>query len=214
MSYLDHNNHVNNNNSMYRSNKPVTDIHHMTILPDLTFTCAVSPPLDDHLPTPISSILMNTSFTNDPLIKKSNKKKKKNSKQELPLVAPTKVISPHVLTDILIDVLKYANNPLEEFMPEDNNIKQSFSIPSEIMNITFNKIINKSIDMIVDQLDSTHLTDSLPNTLMDQLFTRYLMPLSSTSVLDKSHFFTPSHFTPANVDFSLRPLSFDTCIGV
>ncbi|RIA97482.1 hypothetical protein C1645_814057 [Glomus cerebriforme] len=153
---------------------------------------------------------MDISSTNDPLIKKSNKKKKKNSKQEFSLAAPTEVLPPHVSTDMLIDISEHASNFLEEFLPEDNSIIQFFSVPSKIMNITFNEIINELINMIVDQLDSTYLSDPLSNIPMDQLSTQYLTPLSFTGVLDKSHSFILSNSTSTIVDSSLRPLFFNT----
>ncbi|RIA91744.1 Endonuclease/exonuclease/phosphatase [Glomus cerebriforme] len=63
--------------------------------------------------------------------------------------------------------------------------------------------------MIVDQLDSTHLSSSLPNLPTDQLSTQYLTPLSSTGVLDKSHSFIPSLTFASLVDSSIHPLFFD-----
>ncbi|RIA85118.1 hypothetical protein C1645_831260 [Glomus cerebriforme] len=70
-----------------------------------------------------------------------------------------------------INALIIERRQTNQFTPEDNNITQLFSISSEIMDITFNEIVNESIDMIVDQLDSTHLSDFLPNTSTDQLST-------------------------------------------
>ncbi|RIA98237.1 hypothetical protein C1645_812952 [Glomus cerebriforme] len=47
---------------------------------------------------------------------------------------------------------------------KNNDSTRSFSILPEIMNITFKEIVNELIDMIIDQIDSTHLLETLPNT--------------------------------------------------
>ncbi|RIA91124.1 hypothetical protein C1645_822430 [Glomus cerebriforme] len=148
-------------------------------------------------PTPVNninssslSIPMDTSSTNDPLIKKANKHKKKKSKQELTIAGSSKFESSHVPTDMLIDV------------------------SDKIMNITFNEIVSESIDMIIDQLDSTHLSEPNHNLTKDQLFNRYSPFSTSTGILDKSHSFTLSN-TPISQDDSLiHTLSFDTNVAI
>ena len=84
------------------------------------------------------------------------------------------------------------------------------------MDVTFNEIIEKFIDMIVNQLDSTHLSEPLHNTPTDQLHTRDPMLLSTTNVLDKTHSFTPTHPDPTNTVSAhpLHPLSFDTRVAI
>ncbi|RIA92282.1 hypothetical protein C1645_820881 [Glomus cerebriforme] len=139
---------------------------------------------------PTSLVLMDTSSSNDSLIKKANFKKKKKSKQD-----PEARYPPMLMT-----------------LTKDNDLP--ISIPQEILNITFNEIVNKLIDMIIDQLDSTHLSSTLYNPTTDQLSTRYLAPLSSTGVLDKSHSFTASQNSSSQVDSSIHPLSFDTRIAI
>ncbi|RIA80748.1 hypothetical protein C1645_838145 [Glomus cerebriforme] len=140
----------------------------------------------------ISPVLMDTSSSNNSLIKKANNKKKKKSKQDSELVVPSEVVLPHVPIDMLVDVLEPATASIVTILTKENDIVLLISIPQEILDITFNEIVNESINMIVDQLDSTHLSSILSNPLTDQLSTRYLALLSSTDILDKSHSFTPS----------------------
>ncbi|RIA95693.1 hypothetical protein C1645_733902 [Glomus cerebriforme] len=71
--------------------------------------------------------------------------------------------------------------------------------------------------MIVDQLDSTHLSESCPILTKDQLSTLYPTQSTSTGVLDKTHSFTPFHSSPtqiSQIDSSIRPLSFDAHVAV
>ncbi|RIA79317.1 hypothetical protein C1645_840969 [Glomus cerebriforme] len=82
------------------------------------------------------------------------------------------------------------------------------------MDITFNEIVSKSIDMIIDQLNSTHLSESSPISSNDQLSTRYSPSSTSTGVLDKSHSFTPSNTPYSQVNSSLPSLSFDANVAV
>ncbi|RIA96859.1 hypothetical protein C1645_814698 [Glomus cerebriforme] len=142
------------------------------------------------------SILMNTSSTNDTLIKKANNKKMKKLKQDLEteMVAPTEVVQPHVFMNLLVDVSEYDTAPPDTLTTNDNVSILSTSILREIMDITFNEIVSKSIDMIIDQLDSTHLLASC--------------------ILNKSHLFTPSHTSFSKIDPSIRPLSFDTHVVI
>ncbi|RIA87360.1 hypothetical protein C1645_740196 [Glomus cerebriforme] len=148
-------------------------------------------------------VLMDTSFFNDSFIKKANNKKKKKSKQVPKLVTPSEVVAPHVPIDMLVDISEPATAPIVTTLTKDNALQ--ISIPQEILDITFNEIVNESIDMIVDQLDSTHLSSSLPNLPTDQLSTRYRSPLSFTGILDKSHSFTPSPTSSSQVDSSIHP---------
>ncbi|RIA79851.1 hypothetical protein C1645_839773 [Glomus cerebriforme] len=172
------------------------------------------PPSLNPSPAENSTIPMDTSFSNDSLIKKSNQKKKKNSTQQSTLVNPLELAQPQVPIDTLIDISEHSIPVQEELTLKDNDLAQSILIPPEIMDITFNEIINKSIDIIIDQLDSTHLSEALPNIMPDQPITRYSPTLSSTGILDKSHSFIPSPVTSPNADSPVRPLSFDTCVAV
>ncbi|RIA94474.1 hypothetical protein C1645_817968 [Glomus cerebriforme] len=99
-------------------------------------------------------------------------------------------------------------------MTKEPTIDLSILITKEIMDITFNEIINKLINIIVDQLDSTHLSAILPNLPTDQLSTRYLTLISSIDILDKSHLFTPPQSSASQIDSSIRPLSFDTRVVI
>ncbi|RIA87634.1 hypothetical protein C1645_739952 [Glomus cerebriforme] len=89
----------------------------------------------------------NTSSTNDTLIKKANNKKKKKLKQDLEpeMVAPTEIVLPHVPMDMLIDVSEHAIAPSEPIPSSDIITDHSSSIPKEIMDITFNEIVDSSI---------------------------------------------------------------------
>ncbi|RIA96640.1 hypothetical protein C1645_733130 [Glomus cerebriforme] len=165
-------------------------------------------------PAENSTIPMDTSSSNDSLIKKSNQKKKKNSTQQYTLVKPLELAQPQVPIDTLIDISEHSIPAQEELTSKDNDLAQSISIPLEIMDITFNEIVNESIDMIIDQLDSTHLSEALPNIMPDQTITRYSPTLSSTGILDKSHSFTPSPVASPNADSPVRPLFFDTRVAV
>ncbi|RIA88876.1 hypothetical protein C1645_825649 [Glomus cerebriforme] len=140
---------------------------------------------------------MDTSSTNDPFIKKANKYMKKKLKQEPMTTGPTEFMQLHIPTDMLINVSKRAFIPSELISPNDFIIDYSILIPKEIMDITFNEIISESIDMIVDQLDSTHLSEFSPNLTNDQLSARYSPSSTSTGILDKSHSFIPSN-TPSS----------------
>ncbi|RIA88104.1 hypothetical protein C1645_739616 [Glomus cerebriforme] len=157
---------------------------------------------------------MDTSFTNEPLIKKANKYKKKKLKQELTTAGSSEFESLHVPTDMLIDVSEHAFVPSEQKSPDVSIIDHPILIPKEIMDITFNEIISESIDMIVDQLDSTHLSESNSNLTQDQLSTRYSLSSTSTGILDKSHSFTPSNAPILQVDSSIHTLSFDANVTV
>ncbi|RIA79601.1 hypothetical protein C1645_745807 [Glomus cerebriforme] len=163
-------------------------------------------------PSPI--IPMDTSFTNDPLIKKANKHKKKKSKQEPMMAGPSEFESPHVPTDMLIDVSEHAIVPSEQISPNVSILDHPTLISKEIMDITFNEIISESIDMIVDQLDSTHLSESNPNLTPDQLSARYSPSSTSTGGLDKAHSFTPSNTPISQIDSSIHPLSFDANVAI
>ncbi|RIA81888.1 hypothetical protein C1645_836240 [Glomus cerebriforme] len=168
----------------------------------------------DHLPNVF--IPMDTSSTNDTLIKKLKSKKKKQLKYILKseMVVSSKVVQLHISTDMLVDVSEH-NNPSPDSPPNnDIALNISISIPQEIMDITFNEIVHELINMIVDQLDSAHLFPALHNTPTDQLSIHYLAPLSSTDVLDKSHSFISSQNSTSQVESSIHPLSFDTCVAV
>ncbi|RIA81724.1 hypothetical protein C1645_836539 [Glomus cerebriforme] len=186
------------------------------------FSNSTSIPINDDNQSPpdvfaqptMSAILMNTSSSNDTLIKKVYNKKKKKLRQEPEKVDPTEVVPTNVLIDILIDVSEYVSETPERLSFNKIISAHPISIPKEIMDITFNEIVNESIDMIIDQLDSTHLSTPLPNPLKDQLSTRYQALLSSTGILDKSHSFTPSHNSSSQIDTSICSLSFDARVAV
>ncbi|RIA79393.1 hypothetical protein C1645_840788 [Glomus cerebriforme] len=163
----------------------------------------------------MTPIPMDTSSSNDTLIKKANNKKKKKSKQEPVTTDPPENVPLFVPTDMLIDVSEHAIAPTETLMSKVITHEIPSPIPQEIMDITFNEIVNESIDMIVDQLDTTHLSESCPTLLKDQLSTRYSASSTSTGVLDKSHSFTPSQASSSQIDSSsIHPLSFDTRVAV
>ncbi|RIA89275.1 hypothetical protein C1645_825102 [Glomus cerebriforme] len=171
-------------------------------------------PLDVSAQQTMSAIPMDTSSSNDTLIKKVYNKKKKKLRQEPEKVDPTEVVPTIVPTDMLIDVSEHVSEIPERLLSNEIVSAHPILILKEIMDITFNEIVNESINMIVDQLDFTHLSTPLPNPLKDQLSTRYQTPLSSTGVLDKSHSFTPSHNSSLQIDTSIRPLSFDARVAV
>ncbi|RIA86779.1 hypothetical protein C1645_828740 [Glomus cerebriforme] len=138
-----------------------------------------------------STTPMDTSSSNDSLIKKANNKKKKKIRQEPAMDSPTDIIQQLLVpTDMLIDISEQYSPEL--FPPKDEILDHLSSIPKEIMDITFNKIITESIDRIVDQLDSTHLSESY-----------------------KSHSFTPSLTSSSSqVGSSIHLLSFDARVAV
>ncbi|RIA98100.1 hypothetical protein C1645_813145 [Glomus cerebriforme] len=118
-----------------------------------------------------SIILMDTSSSNDTLIKKANKKNKKKLIQDI-VTTETPDIGPlHVPTDMLIDITEC--NPAQTDSTSYNETPQAIPsvISQEILDITFNEIVNESIDMLVDYLDSTHLSESCPTLTKNQLFT-------------------------------------------
>ncbi|RIA92736.1 hypothetical protein C1645_820240 [Glomus cerebriforme] len=133
---------------------------------------------------------------------------------ELTTAGSSEFESSHVPTDMLINVFDSAFVPSEQNSPNASIIDQPISIPKEIMDITFNEIVSELIDMIINQLDFTHLSEPNPNLTKDQLSTRYLPSSTSIGVLDKSHSFTPSN-TPISQDDSLiHTLSFDANVVV
>ncbi|RIA97280.1 hypothetical protein C1645_814166 [Glomus cerebriforme] len=137
-------------------------------------------------------------------LRKFTTKKKKKLRQEPEKVDPTEVVPTIVPTNMLINVSKHVSETPERFSSNEIISAHPILIPKEIIDITFNKIVNESINMIIDQLDSTHLSIPLPNPLKDQLSTRYQASLSSTGVLDKSHSFTPFHNSSSQINTSIR----------
>ncbi|RIA86268.1 hypothetical protein C1645_829563 [Glomus cerebriforme] len=110
---------------------------------------------------------MDTSSSNNTLIKKANNKKKKKSKQKTKLIVSTEVIQSHILIDMLVDVPEHTTITSEMLMTNENIIAHSILISQEILDIIFNEIISELIDMIINQLDSTHLSETLPISPMD-----------------------------------------------
>ncbi|RIA98598.1 hypothetical protein C1645_731492 [Glomus cerebriforme] len=134
---------------------PHTDTHMDTLMQDIILLEPINVSTNcnndsDQSPTVASnylsnvSILMDTSFTNDTLIEKANNKKKKKLKQNLKteMVAPTEVVQPHVLTNMLVDVSEHNTVPPDTRTTYDNVSTLSTSIPKEIMDITFNEIVD------------------------------------------------------------------------
>ncbi|RIA95954.1 hypothetical protein C1645_816103 [Glomus cerebriforme] len=116
---------------------------------------------------------------------------------------------------MLVDLSDNSSNTLDSVIHKGNGNNYTTSILQEIIDLTFNKIVEESIDMIVDQLDSTHLSHLpyIPNN--DIPTTCLLSPKVSTEILDKKHSFTPCKSNAKTLSDTLKfsSLSFEARVA-